>query len=1393
MPSINMALIVMVTLIQLVISPYAFSATSPAQGDLAVYSLGYHSSSAQAPGPALFLLLDPALYVGPNHPEHLQYLQQALVYLMDTPGLMADNLQVGIGKVADFEQDEAATELVLVPVAALGEVADSHHPDSQRYKIKNFIKNQCPQFPDCVRQYKGGDDLFNSSMAAYAQASAYMMGTNTQSTAVNISSISNPLNAAESSSIDDIEIVDIQNNSNQSPVDQIPFKDNNDPLALLDIEPVFSMSNARKLYSKPIYNQCSARHFESKELDPLVYSIENMVVILTAGTASAVLISSGPVGPMSNLDPLAMMTQSLIAKYPLSIHDDLAYRQQILQQCRSESVSSTLNLTVALSPTLNQTLGIEGVKPDKAPSWRCVQDYARYLNQFKATNDDYRNSLGMALKTAVIVFSGEDNALNVVDRNKGLPSYDCLATTVAPSTRQKCLLGQYGHSYGEGGFFQSVDSVDAKSDESVKQNMAMAQALTVMAKNLTTQPSARVRKEPIQLTNFMHSNELFKERYQTYLQPQFGSLQAQWPGGISKYQSSVVNDLFSSKSIKSKSKLLKNPRNVYLSQSETGSLIAQTPESINRFQLLKLTQEQQLKLRQSLLSYMFDISPPSAGIHHSTPIALISKAQPLTSSQSDAIDSSSSPKYNYKKYILYGAIDNALHIIDDATGEEVAAYFAKEVLAENGQYKAIRKDSFATITEAHPGFGIDGPWTQYARYITNTKGESIAKPLYVFGGARLGARAYYGLDLTGLDKVDSAENLNGFAPKQLFTITPDRQDFGQLYFKQLGYSWSKPVITHINWFGEPKLVAILSGGYDANEYEKPDGLRERHYLQQGPQSILGNALYIIDAKTGVPLIVATADNETQSIISSNDSNGFSDLSKDAGKVLQVANDSMLYSITGSVKAMDREEDGLTDHLYFADLEGQLFRLDIDNVASSAASASKVRVVRLADFRSQKNSPGPRFYETPVVTIHNHNAVSSHSSRFATVSVASGDRSHPLRITDPSKHTVSLEIDYLDSLGHRQILRATHKRFLTTEEAGIKLENSDWHLTVSDSALPRDINSSSDIRFENGQFQLGIKLFQLGSWLKVTTTFASTDKVNASFRVPSSFDSSNPNQSLPAIADPLSPILSATKDWIGIRPMTTEKMSALSLTANQIYTLYDKDVTNPNLFNTPLSALQTRDIYLTEEGFPDLSTMDVSNPQLSGYHKQGWRSPLTQFGQQDTDIHEDSVVEDLSNKNRISDSNSSANAFTIKAFGPMFAVSNKLYLTAYNPVPKSEPLAACRAQLIGNTEVYQFCLPYGNCNRADKTYRNHVQRISYGNGLNPLSWKTVGEGKARQLFTAQVSGVYSEAGLTEEIHLSAPVNLNDIQAAPKFVNSFTLQPRLLLEQWFDYSNHLSVSN
>jgi type IV pilus assembly protein PilY1 len=62
---------------------------------------------------------------------------------------------------------------------------------------------------------------------------------------------------------------------------------------------------------------------------------------------------------------------------------------------------------------------------------------------------------------------------------------------------------------------------------------------------------------------------------------------------------------------------------------------------------------------------------------------------------------------------------------------------------------------------------------------------------------------------------------------------------------------------------------------------------------------------------------------------------------------------MKYSVVSQINAIDRDSDGLVDNLYFGDLGGQGFRVDLNNAATGAdASAKKAnfakRVVRLFD-------------------------------------------------------------------------------------------------------------------------------------------------------------------------------------------------------------------------------------------------------------------------------------------------------------------------------------------------------------------------------------------------------------------------------------------------------------
>ncbi|MFW1786628.1 hypothetical protein ACG9XL_19915, partial [Acinetobacter nosocomialis] len=51
-------------------------------------------------------------------------------------------------------------------------------------------------------------------------------------------------------------------------------------------------------------------------------------------------------------------------------------------------------------------------------------------------------------------------------------------------------------------------------------------------------------------------------------------------------------------------------------------------------------------------------------------------------------------------------------------------------------------------------------------------------------------------------------------------------------------------------------------------------------------------------------------------------------------------DNLKYSVVSEIRTEDRNGDGLIDHLYFGDLGGQLFRIDLDNTATTNANFAK---------------------------------------------------------------------------------------------------------------------------------------------------------------------------------------------------------------------------------------------------------------------------------------------------------------------------------------------------------------------------------------------------------------------------------------------------------------------
>lgn len=340
---------------------------------------------------------------------------------------------------------------------------------------------------------------------------------------------------------------------------------------------------------------------------------------------------------------------------------------------------------------------------------------------------------------------------------------------------------------------------------------------------------------------------------------------------------------------------------------------------------------------------------------------------PVQLTYEGVLDSNGDLTSTRKQSVLYGSMEGGLHVLNAATGVEQMVFVPSEILKDENASKALRGiDQAGDLS-----YGVGGAWVADAAYnfrqgSSDDKLYVTANQMNVYGGMRMGGKSYYGLDL-----------LNPTSPKLLFRVGAD-----QTSFSRMGQSWSKPVLTNIRYNGVIKRVMIVGGGYDMC-YENPQfklgatnsNTDYPNTACDGKTQADGNAVYIIDAKTGKRLWWASNTGAD-----SNDSN-------------------MVHSIVSRISTLDRDGDGLVDHLYFGDLGGQVFRADLNNLAGTSASGFGKRVVRLVNLgttstgSSITNGNQPRFYQPPTLTKH-----SNGGSSFILVGIASGDRSTPLDVS-----------------------------------------------------------------------------------------------------------------------------------------------------------------------------------------------------------------------------------------------------------------------------------------------------------------------------------------------------------------------------------------------------------
>ena len=349
---------------------------------------------------------------------------------------------------------------------------------------------------------------------------------------------------------------------------------------------------------------------------------------------------------------------------------------------------------------------------------------------------------------------------------------------------------------------------------------------------------------------------------------------------------------------------------------------------------------------------------------HSTPI-LLTQSGTITNS----LDTSTR-----QDYLMFGTTQGLLHVVDK-DGAEVFAFAPHEMMQR--QPTAFLDESLTTSSSGNLFYGIDAPWVANTQYVANSDGSLtvgtsdrsitgnvIKGRQWVYGGLRMGGSSYYSLDLTTITTPSLKFHIN---PKDTNSeIINASTTTSVAALNHMGQSWSKPTIARVKFGGVSKLVMIVGGGYDSG-YESPS------YDQTNQK---GAGVYMFDADNGDLLWWASANPASATDLQ--------------GAQAVTLNTNLKYSVVSQINAIDRDGDGYVDNLYFGDLGGQAFRIDLNNQTSTATQKIDARVARLTN-QHASNGASPRFYEMPSVSAQTNTSL----GLFLTVALSSGNRSSPL--------------------------------------------------------------------------------------------------------------------------------------------------------------------------------------------------------------------------------------------------------------------------------------------------------------------------------------------------------------------------------------------------------------
>lgn len=402
-------------------------------------------------------------------------------------------------------------------------------------------------------------------------------------------------------------------------------------------------------------------------------------------------------------------------------------------------------------------------------------------------------------------------------------------------------------------------------------------------------------------------------------------------------------------------------------------------------------------------------------VYHSLPILLTQEGKAVAEKNATTSKVQIST-VGRKDYVMFGTTQGLLSVVDASSGVEKFSFVPKEMIEKQSETFKANAGSLAGGKNALY-YGMDGEWTAHTVYVTKSDGtltvkgtvrnvigstkeekENLSGKQWVYGGMRMGGRSYYSLDLTDIENPKLKFHIDPSTGKVYSPDHPEGKTFSPI--TNMGQSWSKPKLDYVNWKGKRKLVMFVGGGYDAGGTDGDgtwaNGIRTGYagyeYYNYNQDNKRGAGVYMFDADKGDLLWYADANAGPDTEPTSGTGTSTTEA------IPHLVNNDLRYSVASEIKTVDRNNDGMVDHIYFGDLAGQAFRVDFAR-SKEKFNTQSTKILNV----HQTDGTSPRFYLPPVFTAH-HSADKKEGANVVVVSFVSGNKSSPLLATSDSPTT-----------------------------------------------------------------------------------------------------------------------------------------------------------------------------------------------------------------------------------------------------------------------------------------------------------------------------------------------------------------------------------------------------